>query len=103
MLKSVFRTVAFALAVLFLCATCSSAVYASSASETQENQSVRYQIIQQNNCDLVIPGATARAYGITGTFRITKQVSGNTQFVQSGTVTYSPTTCDFYTLIANNS
>lgn len=58
-MKSVFRTVAFALAVLFLCATCSSAVYASSASETQENQSVRYQIIQQNNCDLVIPGATA--------------------------------------------
>ena len=59
MLKSVFRTVAFALAVLFLCATCSSAVYASSASETQENQSGRYQIIQQNNCDLVISGATA--------------------------------------------
>lgn len=47
--------------------------------------------------------AAVRAYGITGTFRITKQVSGNTQFVQSGTVTYSPTTCDFYTLIANNS
>lgn len=46
--------------------------------------------------------AAVRAYGITGTFRITKQVSGNPQFVQSGTVTYSPTTCDFYTLVASN-